>query len=162
MKAENTIRDGKTRVLLAGDAWRVRGTVKPFVAGQTIRVRFSRGGKRRQDQRRQAPARPNGTGTFLVGFKAAQGGRPLRGNRHPQGDAAAGAAPQPRRTRAGAPARHRRPAQRGAIVRLLQRGLKRLHYAVPRSGVYDDATQRAVMAWRKVTGVLRTTSASRW
>ncbi len=51
------------------------------------------------------------------------------------------------------------PGERGAMVRLLQRGLKRLHYAVPSSGVYDDATQRAVLAWRKVTGILRTTSA---
>jgi hypothetical protein len=46
-------------------------------------------------------------------------------------------------------------------VRLLQRGLAKLHYAVPRSGVYDDGTQRAVMAWRKVTHRARTFTASR-
>ena len=45
-------------------------------------------------------------------------------------------------------------------MRLLQRGLKRLHYYVPSSGTYDAATQRAVMAWRKVSGVARNYSAS--
>jgi hypothetical protein len=54
-----------------------------------------------------------------------------------------------------------RPGQGGAAVRLLQRGLAKLHYAVPRSGVYDDGTQRAVMAWRKVTHRARTFTASR-
>jgi peptidoglycan hydrolase-like protein with peptidoglycan-binding domain len=44
---------------------------------------------------------------------------------------------------------------RGPLVRLLQRGLARLHYAVPRSGVYDAGTGRAVMAFRKVTGLPR-------
>jgi peptidoglycan hydrolase-like protein with peptidoglycan-binding domain len=48
----------------------------------------------------------------------------------------------------------------GPLVRLLQRGLARLRYAVPRSGVYDDGTARAVMAWRKVTGAVRTYTAS--
>jgi hypothetical protein len=51
--------------------------------------------------------------------------------------------------------------QRGTAVRLLQRGLAQLHYAVPRSGVYDSGTQRAVMAWRKVTHRARTFTASR-
>ena len=52
------------------------------------------------------------------------------------------------------------PGARGAVARLLQRGLRRLRYAVPRSGAYDAATQRAVMAWRKVTGAARTYAAS--
>jgi peptidoglycan hydrolase-like protein with peptidoglycan-binding domain len=43
----------------------------------------------------------------------------------------------------------------GPLVRLLQRGLKRLRYVTPTNGVYDDATARAVMAWRKVTGQAR-------
>jgi hypothetical protein len=51
--------------------------------------------------------------------------------------------------------------QGGGAVRLLQRGLAKLHYAVPRSGVYDAGTQRAVMAWRKVTHRARTFTASR-
>src|SRR6185503_18858907 len=52
------------------------------------------------------------------------------------------------------------PGSGGAIVRLLQHGLRRLHYAVPLSGTLDAATQRAVLAWRKMTGRARTFSAS--
>jgi lipoprotein-anchoring transpeptidase ErfK/SrfK len=51
------------------------------------------------------------------------------------------------------------PGSRGPVVRLLQAGLARLRYAVPRSGVYDAGTGRAVLAWRKVTGRARTTTA---
>jgi lipoprotein-anchoring transpeptidase ErfK/SrfK len=39
---------------------------------------------------------------------------------------------------------------RGVLVRLFQRGLAKMRYAVSRSGVFDSATARAVMAWRKV------------
>ena len=39
---------------------------------------------------------------------------------------------------------------------LLQDKLAALHYVVPRSGVYDAATGRAVMALRKLTGMSRT------
>jgi hypothetical protein len=49
----------------------------------------------------------------------------------------------------------------GAAVRLLQRGLRALHYPAPRSGVYDAATSRAVMAWRKVTHRARLYTANR-
>jgi len=45
-------------------------------------------------------------------------------------------------------------------VRLLQHGLRRLRYAVPLSGRLDAATQRAVLAWRKMTGRPRNFSVS--
>lgn len=44
---------------------------------------------------------------------------------------------------------------------MLQRRLAQLHYAVSRSGVYDDATARAVLAYRKVNGMTRTTDVSK-
>jgi lipoprotein-anchoring transpeptidase ErfK/SrfK len=47
------------------------------------------------------------------------------------------------------------------IVRLFQKGLAKMRYAVSRSGSFDDATARAVMAYRKVNGMARTYSASR-
>jgi peptidoglycan hydrolase-like protein with peptidoglycan-binding domain len=48
------------------------------------------------------------------------------------------------------------PGSRGALVSLLQAKLASMHYVVPRTGVYDAGTGRAVMAWRKVTGMSRT------
>ena len=47
------------------------------------------------------------------------------------------------------------------MVRLLQKGLRKLRYAVPRSGSYDSGTARAVMAYRKVRGLARTYTATR-
>ena len=53
------------------------------------------------------------------------------------------------------------PGQRSAVVRLLQQGLAGLHYAVPSSGVFDDATRRAVIAFRKLTNEVRSDQANR-
>ena len=47
-----------------------------------------------------------------------------------------------------------------ASIRALQRRLKRLGYVTGRSGAFDGRTARAVLAFRKVTGMERTTSAS--
>lgn len=44
---------------------------------------------------------------------------------------------------------------RGASVRIVQYKLRRLHYVVPVNGVFDAATARALMAFRKVTGMSR-------
>jgi hypothetical protein len=49
----------------------------------------------------------------------------------------------------------------GLDVRLLQRGLRALAYVAPLSGRYDDATGRAVLAFRKVNGMARVESASK-
>ena len=44
----------------------------------------------------------------------------------------------------------------GPAVRWLQGKLAAMKYVVPRTGVYDAGTGRAVMAWRKVAGFSRT------
>ncbi|MGC2374089.1 MAG: L,D-transpeptidase family protein [Solirubrobacteraceae bacterium] len=48
----------------------------------------------------------------------------------------------------------------GPVVRLLQDELARLRYAVPVSGYFDEATGRAVLAFRKVAGLQRVESAN--
>ena len=53
-----------------------------------------------------------------------------------------------------------KPGSRGPVVRLLQTQLAKLGYVVGRHGVYDARTARAVIAFRKVTGMPRTTIAS--
>ena len=52
------------------------------------------------------------------------------------------------------------PGARGLAVRTLQARLARLGYVVGRRGVYDERTARAVVAFRKVTGMARTNVAS--
>lgn len=48
----------------------------------------------------------------------------------------------------------------GRGTRLLQKGLRALAYVTPVSGSYDDATGRAVLAFRKVNGMARVEQAS--
>ena len=64
----------------------------------------------------------------------------------------------------GARQRRRGRAAQGAsgpLVRLLQRGLAKLRYAVPRNGASTPRTGRAVMAFRKVNGMSRRYDADR-
>lgn len=51
-------------------------------------------------------------------------------------------------------------ASHGRATRLLQKGLRALGYVTPEGGSYDDATGRAVLAFRKVNGMARTESPS--
>jgi lipoprotein-anchoring transpeptidase ErfK/SrfK len=52
------------------------------------------------------------------------------------------------------------PGSKGPAVKWLQGKLASLHYVTSRSGVYDAATGRAIMAWRKVAGYSRTYTAT--
>ena len=147
--AEGTLRDGKRLVMLRGDRYLVRGVLAPAAAGQAIEVGIYRA-KRRIGLRRTVTA---ADGSFALRVRAKRRGRiTLR--------AAHAASPQI----AAAAAKSvvvfvERPrldfGRRGRLVRMVQRGLAKLRYAVPRSGVYDDATGRAVMAYRKTNGFIR-------
>jgi peptidoglycan hydrolase-like protein with peptidoglycan-binding domain len=53
-----------------------------------------------------------------------------------------------------------KPGARGPAVRLLQSALSKLGYVTGKPGLYDDRTGRAVLAFRKVAGMARTTLAS--
>jgi peptidoglycan hydrolase-like protein with peptidoglycan-binding domain len=157
VKAQKVHRDGERRIALTRDAWRVRGELRPFVPGQQVEVSFFRDGRRihRQTEHLE-PTRDGRAGFFLTPFKAGREGRIAVRAVH---------AGTPELVRLRSKAAHvnvLRPqiGSTGPLVRLLQRGLARLRYAVPRSGVYDDGTARAVMAWRKVTGQARNFTAS--
>jgi lipoprotein-anchoring transpeptidase ErfK/SrfK len=52
------------------------------------------------------------------------------------------------------------PGSKGPQVKWLQDKLASLHYVTSRSGAYDPATGRAIMAWRKVAGYSRTYTAT--
>jgi hypothetical protein len=158
LKLDKTLRDGRARVQLTGAKFRIRGTVKPFVAGQKMQVRVSVGGKKIKTRTVRLLPGPNGTGVFQLSLASRRAGRLAVIALHkptPQLERLRSRAARLRVLQPSAP-----PGARGAVVRLLQHGLKRLHYAVPLSGIYDPATQRAVMAWRKMTGKARNYVAS--
>jgi hypothetical protein len=107
----------------------------------------------------QRTVRPKAGGRFRVTYHSPQEGR-IRAvaiHRHTK---------RMRRATAKSPAMTVIPAEasygsRGPSVQWLQRRLARARYAVPRSGVFDDGTARAVLAFRKMTGMARTSQADR-
>jgi hypothetical protein len=160
IKALDTHRDGARRVVVSGRTWRVSGTVTPYVAGESVTVRLYRDGKRIHTKRERLRPTANGTaGTFRTPIRRGQpAGYAVKVTHEPTAGMARARSNTLRVLVVGGSIGS---GERGAAVRLLQRGLARLHYAVPRTGVYDDGTARAVMAWRKVTQRARTYTASR-
>jgi hypothetical protein len=150
---------GRNAAVLAGSRFRVRGTVTPFVAGQQVVVRFYRG-ERKLASRKVAvnPVAGGARGQFVLGFASKRPGRivvrashratPEQGTMVAKGQ---GVDVLPLRAA---------PGSRGLAVRLLQRRLGALGYVVGRAGTFDGRTARAVLAFRKVTGMARTTQAS--
>jgi peptidoglycan hydrolase-like protein with peptidoglycan-binding domain len=147
-------RDSGRPVLLRGDKLRITGTVAPFVAGERVVVRVFRG-HRRLLARRVAlrPVGGGAQGAFSTALRIGRAGRVTVRAEHAATPALGAGAAAPRRARV-LPNRAGLGA-RGDIVRLLQRKLAGLSYAVPRSGVFDDGTGRAVVAYRKVRGFAR-------
>jgi peptidoglycan hydrolase-like protein with peptidoglycan-binding domain len=127
----------------------VRGRVKPAVPGEVLTLYAVRGDKASKSVRRKVKA----GGRFQFRFKVGGPGRLRLVIKH-----TASAAQVAFRTRdkaitvvdwqAGA-------GERGVKVLLLQRGLADQHFATPVTGYYDDATARAVLAFRKTNDMSR-------
>ena len=150
---------GGRRRALVGAPWRVRGRVRPFVAGQSVVVRFYRRGRKLRAVRVAVqPSRTGRTGWFIVGFATRRPGRVVVRASHR-------ATPQQRTFRARAVVVHivppsAAPGARGPVVRLLQAKLAALGYVVGTRGRYDARTARAVLTFRTVVGMPRTVRAS--
>lgn len=147
-------RDGPRRVALRRNRIKVQGRLEPVVAGQRVEIRFTRG--RRVLAKRTVAVRD---GAFSLRRRVRWTGD-LRVRAVHKASPEVGRAASPRirflavRPKAG-------PGSRGAVVRVLQRSLRRMRYAARLTGVYDSATADAVMAWRKVNGRRRVWSAGR-
>jgi L,D-transpeptidase catalytic domain len=157
LQLEEVHRDGKRRVALTREEFGVRGFVRPYVAGQQVEVRFLRKGRViHRVTKRLRPVNGGRVGSFLTAYRARRAG-----------------AIAVRAVHVGTPqlATVRAPAQWLAVlkpdlssrtmIRVFQKGLAKLRYAVPRSGSFDSGTARAVMAYRKVRGLARTYTATR-
>ena len=149
---------GARATTLTGSRVAIRGTTTAFAAGQTVNVRFFERGRKSAAKRAQLHPGPAGTGIFILGYRPrSPGPLSIRAAHDPTpqlGGLAARAATVdvlPRRVQ---------PRSGGASIRALQRRLRRLGYVTGRPGVFDGRTSRAVLAFRKVTGMARTTSAS--
>jgi hypothetical protein len=155
LAAEGTMRAGDDLVVLQGAKVVLRGQLTPAVAGQVVELRLHRNGRRYK--RLRLPIAPDGT--FATTVRPRRAGRLSVRAHH-------GATPQlgaleSRKIRVAVAPPAASTGMSGPLVRILQRRLDRLGYAVSRSGTYDDATGRAVMAYRKVNGFARRFDASR-
>jgi peptidoglycan hydrolase-like protein with peptidoglycan-binding domain len=151
--------NGKAAGVLAGDRIRVRGTVKPYVPGQKVTVRFYRGTRKLASRAVTVQAAKSGpSGTFVLGYRTRSAGHiTVRASHRATAQqltmVARGRGVDVLPLRAA-------PGSKGLAVRVLQRRLKALGYVTGRPGVLDARTSRAVLAFRKVTGMARTSAAS--
>jgi hypothetical protein len=155
MVAEKVLRVGGEKIVLRRRSFRLRGTMTPAVAGQRVDLAVYRNGKRIRTVRTAVRA----DGTFTRRMPTRRLGRISVVPAHvatPELGAAIGPkvsvhVVEPRLS----------DGDSGRLVRLLQRGLARLRYAVSGNGSFDAATGRAVMAYRKVNGMARRYDADR-
>jgi peptidoglycan hydrolase-like protein with peptidoglycan-binding domain len=141
---------GARATILQGTRFRVRVIVKPFVAGQQVTVTMHRRG--RTIVTKSLTVRQGRTaGQVLTGYAPSSTGQiEVR--------AASGPVVAPAMRIKVLP-RDVKPGSKGRAVRALQDRLKALGYVIGQYGVMDGRTERAVLAFRKVTGMARTSAA---
>jgi peptidoglycan hydrolase-like protein with peptidoglycan-binding domain len=150
---------GSPPFALVGGRIVVRGIVTPYVGGQTVKVSFYREGRKVELRTLSVLGIGNGAGQFHVNFAGSYAGLVEARAAHyatPQQGAFSGRSPGVRFVNANLGL-----GARGQSVRLLQSELDVLHYAVPLTGVFDEGTGRALIAYRKMTGLERVPYAGR-
>jgi hypothetical protein len=152
-----TQRVGATRTVLVGDRVRIRGVVSPYVPGQKVVVRVVQGGRKVFVKQRQIVRTGGTSGTFLLAYTPKAPGSLVVTASHRTTPELRGATAHSRAVsvlpRAVSASAH------GLSVRLMQRRLKALGYVLETNGSYDAHTSRAVLAFRKLTGMNRVASA---
>ncbi len=150
---------GSPPFALVGGRIVVRGVVTPYVGGQTVKVSFYLEGRKIEIKTVSVLAIGNGAGQFHLSFASHYPGLV-------QARAAHYATPQQGAFSGRSPGVHFvnpniGPGAQGQSVRLLQSELNVLHYAVPLSGTFEEGTGRALIAYRKLTGLARVPAAGR-
>jgi L,D-transpeptidase catalytic domain len=155
LAAQGTLASGHHRVALRGEAFTATGTVAPYVAGDRVIVTVYRNGRKLSQRTVALAPAPGGTaGAYALRMRARRTGRYVLQAIHLPSAGLGRIDSRPVKVYVVRPYVH--PGSRGVLVRLLQDRLARLHYVVPRSGVYDSGTGLAVLTWRKVAHMART------
>jgi hypothetical protein len=153
------VRVGKESIALVGRPFLVRGRTTVWAPHQLIEIHAYRDGKRFLSKKVRLKGTGHGKGGFRLWIKARKAGRigvtALHRRKGRYGRLASRAA----RIRAYSP--DVGFGARGPVVELVQRRLQSLHYAVLRTKRFDDATGRALLAFRKVNGMARVSTLDR-
>jgi hypothetical protein len=147
---------GHPPFVIAGDRIVVRGIVVPYVGGQKVKVSFYRDRRKVEVKTVSVLAVGNGAGQFHLAYSSATAGVVQARVAHyatPQQGLFTG-----RSESVGFVSPSLGPGAEGPSVRLLQSELNSLRFVVPLDGVFDEATGRAVIAYRKLTGMARVAS----
>jgi hypothetical protein len=145
---------GSERIAFVGGEIGIRGVVDPVVVGEQVEVTIRRGRKVVRDK--TVTVGPDG---FRLTYRSHKRGTLTITARHAASSNQVEMTAKNLRLSLVKPSVHR--GGRGTVVRFMQHRLASLHYLVPESGRYDDATGRAVLAYRKVNRMRRTMSADR-
>jgi L,D-transpeptidase-like protein len=137
-----------TKFAIKGEKVIVNGRLSPAAAGERVVLAFKHG---RKTLKTRSP-KTDAAGKFTVKFKLRASGRLTFKAVHAKSPAIKRAAYKVH-LQSFAPSLHF--GSKGALTRLFQKHLARMKYPTSRSGVYDAATGRAVMAYRKVNSLSR-------
>lgn len=146
-------------VAFTGKAFRVRGTVTPFVAGQRVRIRLYRGKNLLVEKTKAVrPSESGDVGLFVADLRSRFSGRMRVGVTHVATDAMGYS--HRRSPAVSVIGRSISSGQSGHSVKVVQRLLRDKGYVVGRFGMFDARTARAVHAFRKMTSMARTYDAN--
>ncbi len=136
----------------------IYGRVTPYQPGQRTTIALYLGTRRVGSKVLQVAPRTGGSGSFQVHFTTRDAGSMTAqvAVHVAAGMVATGHTPAVQFVHTEVS-----PGTSGASVRVLQSELNRLHYAVPLSGVFEEGTERALIAFRKVTNMERVGLAGR-
>ncbi len=150
---------GSPLFALVGGRVTMRATVTPYVAGQMLDVGLYLDGREVATKVVSVQPQANGVGQVRVDFSSRYAG--LAQARVAHAATAQQAAFSARSVSFRYVHANLGPGARDQSVRLLQSELNALHYAVPLTGVLDEGTEQALIAYRKMTGLERTPYAGR-
>jgi len=152
--------NGSLDAVAGGVSWSVSGSVSIYVPGQTVTIVAYRDGVAAATQTVPIEAATGaGGGQFSASFTLQGAGALTVQATH--------ALTATQELLVSAPVylslvrSELRPGERGLAVRVLQFELRRGHFVIGRPGVFDARTQRAVLAFRKMADMARTTLANR-
>jgi hypothetical protein len=147
---------GHPRFVLTGESVVVRGIILPYVAHQKVAVRFQRNGRKVLSRTVTVTSVGNGAGQFHVSYSSSTTGVVRAFAAHASSPEQSAFAARTGAVRIVSATMNEGAS--GPAVKLLQEQLSALHFAVPVDGNYGEATGRAVVAYRKLTGLERITS----
>jgi hypothetical protein len=142
---------GNPPFLIAGQRMVVRGTVRPYVSAQRVKLSVYRDGRKVAVKVVPVVALGDGLGQFHVIYSSDAAGLVQVRAVHYATSAQTQFTGQTHSIRFTSTELF--PGAQGGSVWLLQAELSALHFDVPADGVFDEATARAVIAFRKLTGL---------